>query len=174
MKNIFFFCLIILAFASISFAQQTDANSLTDAQMSQTEQNAAKFSAELLDTIDVEKSKRSDGFQIKLNEDLKIGDKTLDKGTKINGRVVRSQKISKDNDTSLLSLYLGSVQEKDGYFRFNARIISVTDSTQASGGEMEFSTSPNFQGATIIKMKGKNLRFEKGATLQMQLDQPAN
>lgn len=163
--------MVIFAFASICFAQQTDNQSNgQDKMMAQTE---TQFSAELLDTIDVGKSKRSDSFQLKLNDDVKIGNKTLDRGTKINGRVVRSRKMSKDKDSSLVSLYIGSVNEGSKYFRFNATVVSVGETDQTPGAEIQFSTSPNFQGATIITMKGKNLRFEKGAVFQMKLEQPA-
>lgn len=136
-------------------------------------QTGTMFSAELLDTIDVAKSKRSESFQLKLNDDVKIGDITLDKGTKINGRIVKSQKMSKDKDTSLVSLYLGSVEESGKYFRFNASIVSIGATDSSGNSEMEFSSSPSFQGATIITMKGKNLRFEKGAMFSLKLDEPA-
>lgn len=174
MKKTFWSLAIIFAFTFACFAQDGDAMKKTDTNEQTQMQTATQFSAELLDTIDVEKSKRSDDFQLELNDDLRIGDKTLEKGTKINGRVVRSEKLDEGKDSSLVSLYLGSVKEGDEYFRFNANIVSIGDSKQSSSEEMQFTTSPNFKGATIITMKAKNLRFEKGTVFQLQVNEPTN
>ena len=176
MKKTFWSLAIIFVFAFACFAQDGDAMKKTDTteQMQTQTQTGTEFSAELLNKIDTEKSKRNDDFQLRLSEDVKIGDKTLEKGTKINGRVVRSKKTSKDDNTSLVSLYIGSVQEGDNYFRFNATVISVTKAETVAGEEMEFSSSPSFRGATIIKMKGKNLRFDEGTMLKLKVDDQTN
>lgn len=173
-KNLFVW-LAIFAFASICPAQETEPNKPAEQQQQQQQQQekeAARFSVELLDKLDVEKAARSDTFQLELSDDLKIGDKTLAKGTRINGRIVRSEKVSKDKESSLLSLYIGSVKEGDGYFRFNAAIVAIGSADQTSSGEMQFAPAPNFQGATIITLPGKNLRFEKGTVFQLKLDEP--
>lgn len=170
MKKTFWSLAIIFVFAFACFAQDGDAMKKTDTTEQMQTQPATEFSVELLNKIDTEKSKRNDDFQLRLSEDVKIGDKTLEKGTKINGRVVRSKKVSKDDDTSLVSLYIGSVQEDGDYFRFNATVVSVTKAETVAGEEMEFSSSPSFRGATIIKMKGKNLRFDEGTMLKLKVD----
>ena len=174
MKKTFWSLMIIFAFALACFAQDGDATKKSDTNEQMQTQTATEFSVELLGTIDTEKSKRNDDFQLRLNEDVKIGGKTFDKGTKINGRVVRSKKISRDNDTALISLYIGSIKEGDNYFRFNATIVSVTKGDAVTGEEMQFSSSPSFRGATIISMKGKNLRFDEGTTLKLKVDDATN
>lgn len=172
MRKNLYVLMMILAFAAICFAQQTDADKQMNGQDKMMPPTGTQFSAELLDTIDVEKSKRSDNFQLQLNEDLKIGDKMLAKGTKINGRIVKSKKMSKDKEVSLVSLYVGSVNEGKNYFRFNAAIVAVGDANEP-GETMTFVPAQNFKGATVISMKGKNIKFEKGTIIRLTLDEPA-
>lgn len=125
-----------------------------------------KMSAQLQQTLDVEKAKTGDDFVLKLTQDVQAVNEVIPKGTELLGRVVRAKAISPDENTSEISLSFDMIKLGDDYLRFKAGLLS---GDQASAG-LTFSASPVYKNATVISLSGKNVRLEEGAVFELVTD----
>jgi hypothetical protein len=125
-----------------------------------------EFSAEIENPLDAEKAKIGEDINFKLTEDFKGENDTIAKNSELYGRIVNIQKASDDNDkTSLISVMFDFVKKGDDFVPLTANIISVEKGLD----EIKFEPSPTYNGGTMMTMKGKNIKIDKGAVFRIKL-----
>ncbi len=172
MKTYILIILSFFVFATICLAQQNDPPSVEKTSGNLILKSGSKITGTLQDTLDVEKTKNSDDFVLKLSEEVKGGGIVIEKGTELLGRVVRVKSISEGDNVSEISLFFDFVKLEDDFLSLKASITSITeeagDGNKASPFKIDSST--NFKGATVISIKGKNLVINSGSTFQLKLE----
>ncbi len=160
--------LMFFTFVTVCFAQQNDANTDKKNGGNIILKAGTKLSAQLQQTLDVEKTQSGDDFVLTLTEDVAGNGVNFSKGTELLGRVVRVKSVSSDNNISEISISFDFLKNGDDYLKFKASVISVAP--EGAKPEMHFEASPVFKGATVISIKGKNLQLEQGLVFNLKLN----
>lgn len=160
--------LMFFTFVTVCFAQQNDANTDEKNGGNVILKAGTLLSAQLQQTLDVEKTKSGDDFLLTLNEDVQGNGVNFSKGTELMGRVVRVKTISGDDNISEISISFDFLKNGDDYLKFKASVISAVP--EGTKPEIRFDASPVFKGATVISIKGKNLQLEEGLIFKVKLN----
>lgn len=160
MKKSLLGLMFVFAFATFGFAQNGAENKNVILKA------GTELTAQLQSVVDAEKSKSNDDFILRLTEDLAGNGEKFVKGTELSGRVVRVKTVSPDNNVSEVSLFFDFLKDGDNYLPVKAFIVSADKFT-----DLQFTESPVFKNATIISMKGKNLRFDEGTVFHIKLSE---
>ncbi len=151
---------LLFAFCAVGFGQSDKSNKKILFKAD------TEFSAEIENGLDAEKNKIGEDINFKLAEDLKGDGETISKGSELYGRIVNIQKVSDENDkTSLISVMFDFVKKGDDFVPLTADVISI----EKMPDEIKFEQSPTFDGGTILTMKGKNIKIDKGAVFRIKL-----
>lgn len=151
---------LVFAFCAVGSAQTNESNKkvLFKAE--------TEFSAEIENPLDAETAKIGEDVNFRLTEDFKGENDTIAKDSELYGRIVNVQKASDDNGkTSLISVMFDFVKKGDEFVSLTANIVAVDKSSD----EIKFEPSPTYSGGTILSMKGKNIKIDKGAVFRIKL-----
>lgn len=159
LKIVVTLCLIFV-FCAVSFGQSDDSNKKILFKAD------TEFFAEIENTLDAEKNKIGEDVNFKLTEDLKGDGETLSKGSELYGRIVNVQQESDKNEkTSLISIMFDFVKKGDDFVPLTANIVTVENMPD----EINYEQSPTFDGGTILTLKGKNVKVDKGSIFRIKL-----
>jgi hypothetical protein len=151
---------LIFVFCAVGLAQTGESNKKILFKAD------TEFSAEIEKGLDAEEAKIGEDINFKLTEDFKGENDTIYKNSELYGRIVNIQKASDDNKkTSLISVMFDFVKKGDDFVPLTANIVAV----DKSDGEIKFEPSPTYDGGTILSMKGKNIKIDKGAVFRIKL-----
>lgn len=159
--------LLFFTFVTVCFAQQNDSNTDEKNGGNVILKAGTELSAQLEQTLDIEKLSSGDEFTMKIMADIEGGGIKISKGNELMGRVVRVKKVASDSEMSELSVFFDFIKDSDNYLRFKADILSV----KPESSELKFAVSPVFKGATVISAKGKNLHLDEGSIFQVKLNE---
>lgn len=153
----------ILVCCAVGFAQ-SDQSSQTNKKI--LFKANSEFSAQIESGLDAETAKIGEDVNFKLTEDFKGESETIVKDSELYGRIVNVQKASDDKSkTSLISVMFDFVKKGDDFVSLTANIISV----EQSSDQIKFEPSPTFAGGTILSLKGKNIKIDKGVVFRIKL-----
>lgn len=151
---------LIFVFCAVGFAQTESSNKKVLFKAD------SEFSAEIEKGLDAEKAKIGEDVNFKLTEDFKGEGETISKNSELYGRIVNIQKASdKNENTSLISVMFDFVKKDGDFVPLTANIVSVDKETE----DVKFKPSPTYEGGTMISMKGKNIKIDKGAVFRIKL-----
>jgi hypothetical protein len=151
---------LIFAFCAVGLAQTNGANKKILFKAD------TEFSAEIENPLDAETAKVGEYVNFRLTEDFRGENDTIVKNSELYGRIVNIQKASDDNDkTYLICVMFDFVKKDDEFVPLTATIVAV----DKSSGEIKFEPSPTYDGGTILSMKGKNIKIDKGAVFRIKL-----
>ena len=159
-KTIIIFGLFILL-ASVCFAQQEDSKDKANVIF----KADTEFSAQIENQIDTAKARIGEDINFIITEDIKGEKETIKKGSELYARIVNVQKASaKNENVSKVSIMFDFVKKDDNFVPLTASIVAVGEMA-----DLTFDQSPTYDGGTIISMKGKNLRVDKGKVFRVKL-----
>ena len=126
----------------------------------------SEFSAQMENAIDAENNKVGDDVNFTLTEDFKGEGGTIAKGSEIFGRVVNVEKAAAGNKNSAkITIMFDFFKKDDDFITLSANIVSI----EKSADEIKFEPSATYSGGTILSVKGKNLKVDKGAVFRIKL-----
>ena len=125
--------------------------------------------AQLETIIDVASSNTGDDFSLTTAEEITAEGAKIEKGTVLTGRILTLKKSATATDNSEVRLLFDFMKKGDNFMTLNGLILSVKRADKPL--EMKFASVPNFQGATSITQKGKNIRLEKGDIFQIKIQE---
>ena len=159
LRTVLIFGLFIFSF-TLCFAQNSESNEKVVFKAD------TEFSAQIENQIDAEKAKIGKDINFTINEDIKGEGSTIEKGSELYGRIVNVQKASaKNENTSKISIMFDFVKNDGRFLPLTAAVISIEENSQ----DIKLEQSPTFEGGTILFIKGKNLRVDKGKIFRIKL-----
>lgn len=159
LKTILIFGLFVFSF-TFGFAQNGGSSEKTIFKAD------TEFSAQVESEIDAERDKIGKDINFIITEDVKGEGTSIQKGSALYARIVNVQKSSKDNENiSKISILFDFVKKDDDFVPLTAGIVSI----EGNPPGILLEQSPTFDGGTILSMKGKNLRVDKGKIFRIKL-----
>lgn len=151
---------LLFSFCAVGLSQTGESNKKVRFKA------GTEFSAEMENPLDAETAKIGEDINFKLTEDFKGENDTIVKSSELYGRIVNVQKVSDTNNKiSSISVMFDFVKKDDEFVSLTANIIAV----DKSDGGIKFEPSPTYAGGTILSMKGKNIKIDKGAVFRIKL-----
>lgn len=151
---------LIFVFCAAGFAQTEKSNKKILFKA------GTEFSAEIENSLDAEKAKIGEDVNFRLTEDFKGEGDTIIKDSTLYGRIVNIQKASDSKDKiSAISVIFDFVKKGDDFVPLTANIVAV----DKSADEIKFQSSPTFDGGTVLSVKEKNIKIDKGAVFRIKL-----
>jgi hypothetical protein len=162
LRTVLTFCLIFLL-AAICFGQQTGGNPGNKGKV--LFKANTQFPAQIDTDVFTEKNKIGDDVNFILTEDV-VGDgDKIEKGSILYGRIVGIEKIAPKNDISKVCIMFDFVKKGEEFVSLVASIISI----EASAEDIKFNASPTFSGGTVLSLKSKEIRLDKGKIFHVKL-----
>jgi hypothetical protein len=148
---------LMLALCSISFGQEAEKKNEGKVIL----KAGTEFSARLQTDVNAQKAKVPMDIMLKTTE----GVEGIEKNTEVYARIVRAEKISKENDTSKIGVLFDFVKKDGKFLPLDASVIGLDKSTD----NIEFSESPTFEGGTVLSLKSKDINLAEGTIVRIKL-----
>ena len=152
-KKITFTVLLIAALAASAIAQNVVIPAGTDILVSNKSD------------IATEKLKIGDDLNFTLMAPIVVGALTIPEGTEILGRVLEVEKFDKKKGQAHVVMMFEFVKVGEEFYFVKATI----DSTAEKKAGLSFAKSKDFEGGTVVLMKGKELSIAPGTSFNVKI-----
>lgn len=149
---------MILTLFSLGFAQQEENKGKVVLKA------GTEFTVLLKKSMDTTKSKVGEDVSFVMVESVNGENMAFAKDTPVEGRIVRVQKFAPETP-SQISLFFDFIRNEDKFLMLKAEVISIEDNQN----KIELSTSPTFEGGTVLSVKDKDFQLNDGTVMRVKV-----
>ena len=158
MARIIFTCGLILSLGVLAFAQ--DAAPPKGKVKAQTQ-----IVAKITKTIDATSSNVGEDVNFVLTDAVEGEGMKIEPGSELYARIVNVETVSDNNKESLISIMFDFVQSGEDFMPCKAVIVGI----EQMGEDIKFESSETFEGGTVLRLRGKNLKIDEGKIFKVKL-----